>query len=44
MDVRAVTEAGEGDFTAASDAIHAEMPILRSSSLFVHYFFELVEF
>uniref|UniRef100_A0A8R1XN36 Fibronectin type-III domain-containing protein n=1 Tax=Onchocerca volvulus TaxID=6282 RepID=A0A8R1XN36_ONCVO len=28
MDVRAVTEAGEGDFTAASDAIHAEMPIL----------------
>ncbi|MCP9261710.1 Tyrosine-protein phosphatase 10D [Dirofilaria immitis] len=28
MDVRAVTEAGEGDFSAASDAVHAEMPIL----------------
>uniref|UniRef100_A0A915PW08 Fibronectin type-III domain-containing protein n=1 Tax=Setaria digitata TaxID=48799 RepID=A0A915PW08_9BILA len=28
MDVRAVTEAGEGDFSSASDAVHAEMPIL----------------
>ncbi|VDM97045.1 unnamed protein product [Thelazia callipaeda] len=28
MDVRAVTEAGEGDLSAASDAVHAEMPIL----------------
>ncbi|CAG9537179.1 unnamed protein product [Cercopithifilaria johnstoni] len=28
MDVRAVTEAGEGDFSAASDAVYAEMPIL----------------
>ncbi|EFO16117.2 hypothetical protein LOAG_12391 [Loa loa] len=28
MDVRAVTEAGAGDFSAASDAVHVEMPIL----------------
>lgn len=29
MEVRAVTEAGEGDLSAASDAVNAEMPILR---------------
>ncbi|VDN85737.1 unnamed protein product [Brugia pahangi] len=28
MDVRAVTEAGEGDYSAASDTVHVEMPIL----------------
>ncbi|KHN72371.1 Tyrosine-protein phosphatase 10D [Toxocara canis] len=28
MDVRAVTEAGEGDISAASDAVFVEMPIL----------------
>uniref|UniRef100_A0A1I8EDX7 protein-tyrosine-phosphatase n=1 Tax=Wuchereria bancrofti TaxID=6293 RepID=A0A1I8EDX7_WUCBA len=28
MDVRAVTEAGEGDYSAVSDTVHVEMPIL----------------
>lgn len=42
MDVRAVTEAGEGDFSAASDAVHAEMPILRwFPSLSSYHSFEL---
>lgn len=42
MDVRAVTEAGEGDYIAASDAVHAEMPILRRFLSFLHHFFELL--
>lgn len=29
FDVRGVTEAGEGDLSAASDAVHAQMPLLR---------------
>lgn len=32
MDVRAVTEAGEGDLSAVSDAVLVLMPILRQLS------------
>lgn len=45
MDVRAVTEAGEGDFSAASDAVHVEMPILRwfYFLLVFRHFYKLTE-